>query len=740
MAKSNKPQPTRSSNAPKPAAPVEKGSGMPSAMALAMERMAPVSEGDNQLKKIFHIAALAILAIMLFMSLGSGINADDKFQCDYSTKLVNYYGTFGKDTSALYIKDGNMHLYGGFFEIVTGFVNKGLGLTDTDLGYHQVRNLSSALLGWVAILCTALLVSLIAGWRAALLTLIIMALSPRFIGDSMMNPKDIPFAAGYMMALYNLAAVLTQMPNPKRWNIVGLVCGLAMALAIRAGGLLPFIYVLMFGGLQLLLKYGVGGIFGNFKNTARYIIVLGGSLLAAYALAVLFWPYALQNPLKNPFVALSKFSELEVKIRVLYEGSNVMSDKTPWHYPIKWIAYTIPLAALIGFLGCIALAFRMFKQYNPLLVALVLFAGIFPVFYIIYKHSVIHDGWRHLTFAYPPIAAAAGLFWNELANIFSGKKALQTAVFVVFGLLLADSAWYIAANRTLSYTYFNPIPGGTKGAFGKFETDYWGVSTRQGLEWLESQGLIGANTEKQVVIATNMFYSARVLSSKYGDKVKILYLKYDRRCDAAWDYALYPTRFIDGTTLQQGKWPTDNTIHTIDAGGAPMLAILKNSENNCFQGMEATKKGDWAAAVDAFKKEVTQVPDNELAWANLGNAQLNTGQLEEAKQSAEKTLEIAPDDSQGNNLIGLYYLRKGDNGAAKNQFEAAIKRNPSNATAYYYLALISQNSGDAQTALNYLQKCINIAPNFKAAFELAANIYESMGNSATAQKFRQMSK
>lgn len=50
--------------------------------------------------------------LLLGLSLGSGINADDKFQVDYSQKLVNYYGTFGRDTAALHIPDGNMHLYG----------------------------------------------------------------------------------------------------------------------------------------------------------------------------------------------------------------------------------------------------------------------------------------------------------------------------------------------------------------------------------------------------------------------------------------------------------------------------------------------------------------------------------------------------------------------------------------------------------------------------------------------------
>ncbi len=584
--------------------------------------------------------------------------------------------------------------------------------------------------------CAALFAQRIAGRRAALITLVIMFLSPRFVGDSLMNPKDIPFAAGYMLAIFSMAAVFDRMPSPNRWNLAGLVAGLAIALATRAGGLLSFAYLFMFAGLHFVLKNGGVRAFSNTRMLSRYAVVTLGAAVAGYVLAVLFWPFALQNPLVNPFVALSKFADLEVKIRVLYEGSNMMSDTTPWHYPVKWILYTIPLATIAGLLGSLIFLPRILKKYNPLWVSMALFAGIFPVFYIIYKNSVIHDGWRHLTFAYPPLVVAAGLFWNELVNIFSTKKTLQYAAFGALGLLLADSAYFIAANRQFPYVYFNPLIGGVKGAFGEFETDYWGISTRQGIEWLEQQGILRPDMTETVVIATNMHYSAKQYLGKYGDKVKLKYLKWDRRCDDAWDYALYPTRFIDGAQLQRGKWPPDNTVHMIEANGVPILAILKDSEKACALGMAATKLGDWPTAIDMFNKEVAKVPDNELAWAGLGQAYLSIDSLDMAKTAAEKALDINPDDTQANNLLGLYWIKKDNIEKAESQFAQATKRDPSNAAAWYYLALIANDRGESQTALNHLQKSIRAAPTFKQAYQLAADIYEAHGNAAAAQQYR----
>lgn len=741
MAKSGKSKPNPHTPATGKSTPAHRPASVVDRAPLTIDRLerpAFTTAADPLLRKVFWGVAALVLVVMVALSFGVGINADDKFQIDYSQKLVNYYGTFGKDTAALNIPEGNMHLYGGFFEVVTGFTNKALGYGQLEIGYHHVRHATSAVLGWVAILCAGLLARLIGGGQAGLITLLIMALSPRFIGDSLMNPKDIPFAAGYMMALYNMAAVYNRMPTPNRWHLAGLAGGLALALATRAGGLLPFAILFLFAGLHFLLKNGGFAAFSNNKLLGRYAAVTLGVAAVGYVLALLFWPYALQSPLKNPLAALSKFEDLEVKIRVLYEGVNMMSDKTPWHYPLKWILLTIPLAALVGFAGSIALLPRLFRQYNPLWVGLALFGCVFPVFYVIYKNSVLHDGWRHLTFAYPTLAVMAGLFWHEWTRLFSTKKPLRIAGFVVLGLLLAESGAYIAMNARFPYTYFNPIAGGIKGAFGQYETDYWGTSTRQGCEWLEQQGILKPGMTEVVVVATNMYYPVSRYLAKYGDKVKIKYLKWEKRCDDAWDYALYPTRFIDGATLQKGFWPPDNAVHLVEANGVPLLAVLKDNGRNCALGTAAVKLGDWNSAIERFKAETANVPDNELAWANLAQAYLSTQQLEEAKAAAEKAIEISPDDTQANNLIGMYWMNKNDGAKAKAQFELAIKKEPQNAAAWYYLAIIANTQGNAQAALANLQKALDIAPNFTPAYELAAQIYEASGDAARAQEIRAM--
>ena len=172
MAKSGKPAPKNN-----PAPRKEATSSAPTNWLLR-----PEPEQNPLFRKIFAVLSVVSLLVLVGLSLGSGINADDKFQVDYSQKLVNYYTSFGSDTTALNVPDGNMHLYGGFFEVVTGFANKALGFEPRELAYHQVRHVSSAIMGWVAMLCVGLFAGLIAGWRAAVIALLLLAIFKLYRG------------------------------------------------------------------------------------------------------------------------------------------------------------------------------------------------------------------------------------------------------------------------------------------------------------------------------------------------------------------------------------------------------------------------------------------------------------------------------------------------------------------------------------------------------------------------------
>lgn len=732
---------SKKKSSPPPAAKTP--AAKPSAGRQPAKKKAPVqpwpvhTEADGLLRWVFVALAGIALAIMLAVAPATGVNGDDEYQNDYSQKLVAFYTTMGKDTSALFVEKGNMHYYGGFFDLLTGLTNKTLGLDVTQPAYHHVRHWFNAVFGFLAMLFIGLLAKEIAGWRAGILAFLLAFLSPGFFGHAMMNPKDIPFAAGFAIALYYMARLLRLLPEFQWRPALGLALGMALAIATRAGGLLLIAYLGLFAGLDFLGKFGLRGLSKSPRQVAVYAAAVAGIAVAAYVLAILTWPAALKAPLSHPLKALSEFSQLGVKIRLLFQGENIMSDKTPWYYPVVWIVKTIPLSVLLGALGAVLMLPLTLRRWNALLLGLCLFAAFFPIAYVIYKDSILHDGWRHLLFVYPAWVVLAALFWVALERLAAGLPWAKYAVWALLALSTADAALFLARNPTLACVYFNPIGGGLRGAFGRYETDYWGVSVKNALDWMEQQGILSENMQDTIVIGTTFFYPVYYQTAgKYKGKVRPVYVRFGQRYTESWDYGIFPSRFFRGPHLRAGSWPNSKAIHVVRANGVPIAAVEKDADKYAFQGEQAAKNQNWEAAIDFFNKELEAHKDNELAWQGLANACLNTGKFALAVNAAEESLRLAPDNEQGLFQKGLALLNTGDYAGAAAALERNIKVNDESYFAMYYLALIYQQNGDLDRALQQVNRAIELNPRFKQAYELAANLYDQKGESATAQRYR----
>ncbi|HMQ49029.1 MAG TPA: tetratricopeptide repeat protein [Saprospiraceae bacterium] len=696
------------------------------------------SAQDPLYRRIFLFSLLFMLITGIILSLGSGINGDDEYQVDYSNKLVQYYSTMGADTSAYYIEKGNMHYYGGFFDLLTGMVNKTLGFDEFDTAYHQVRHIFNVLFGLLTILFVGLLTRELAGWRLAILALWLLFLSPRFIGHSLMNPKDIPFAAGFAISLYYMSRLFRQIPDIQWKTGLGVALGMALAIASRAGGLLLIGYLFLGLGLDLLTRYGVGGIFQRLKKVLPLAGYVLGISVVAYFLAVLTWPAALRDPLHHPLAALTEFSKLGVKIRLLFMGENVMSDDTVWYYPLIWIFKTIPIYALIGVGGALVAFPALLKRYSTVPVLLLYFASLFPLCYVIYKQSILHDGWRHLIFVYPSMIVLASLFFLYLEEKLKANKFTQYALWAILGLTLLEPALFIARNSHFPYVYFNPIAGGMKGALGNYETDYWGVSVKQAIDWLDKEGIISPEMNDTIYLGTTFYYNvSRQTREQYKGKVKVRYVRFNNRYSEDWQYGIFPSRYIRGPHLRSGTWPNSKTVHTIAANGVPLLAIEENKENWVYKGQEATKRADWTGAIADFEKELETHPDNELAWIGLANIYVTLGNNDKGLECAQQALKIAPDVENGLLYEGLAYFNKNDLNNAMTSFSQAIKVNEEYYIAHYYLGMVHEKRKDYKLAYEYAQKALENNPRFKQGYELAARALEALGNPQDAARYRE---
>lgn len=694
-------------------------------------------------RKVFFGLSGVVLLIMIILSFSAGINADDSYQVKYSENVVNFYTSFGEDRSALEnVRIGNseapMQNYGGFYELMAGGINRILGYDELQPGYHNVRQMLIALFGFVAMFFTGLFVKEIAGWRAGILAFLLMFLSPRFLGHSMMNPKDIPYAAGFAISLYYLIRILKYLPKPTWKDALGFAVGVGVALGTRAGGLLVIAYAGLFAGIDFLMKYGLKGLGTHFKMIAKYLLYIGVPAIGGYIIAILFWPAALVSPIKFPLEALGAFSQFGTAIRLLFEGENVMSDTTPWYYGSLWISKTIPLFTLIGLTGSLVFLPRLLRNYSRVAVLLAFFAVFFPLLYIIYKGSSLYDGWRHLIFIYPPMVILASLFWVELEKLFQENLVAKRAIWAILAILMLIPGIFIARNAAYPYTYFNPIGGGIHGAFGNYETDYWGISCKQAIRWMEKEGILSENMTDTLIIGTTFHYNvSRQLHPSYAGKVKVKYVRFGERYTTSWDYGIFPSRFFRGPQLRAGYWPNSKSVYSVKANGVVLTTVEKDENKYAFKGEQALKANDFNTAIDNFQKEVQAFPDNELAWIGLLRAYLNSGKVDEALAAGQEVLKLAPENETGLMMMGVAYLNKGDFANAALSLQENVRINPKNSYALYYLALVYDRQNNFVEAVAYATKAVQANPRFKNAYILAADLYQKMGDGNNAERYRQ---
>jgi tetratricopeptide (TPR) repeat protein len=686
---------------------------------------------EARLDRLFLALCCAALALTVSLSLRSGVNEDDSYQTDYSVRLVSYYRTWGADTAALHVPKGNLHYYGAFFEILTGFANHALGHTPSDARYHDVRHVFTAVLGVTAMVFAALFAGEIAGRLARILTLLFLILSPGFLGHSLMNPKDIPFAAGYVLALYFTLRLIREKPRPRIRTSAGLVLGIAMALGTRVVGVMVPAYIVLFVALDLAVARR--GNAGQPRLPVRYLLRVAGIVAAGCLLALAFWPFALQAPLRHTLEAWRGLTNLPVSIRVLFDGANVFADQLSWDALPQWMWRTVPLFTLVGFVGFFLLGTRL-RRYPALPVVMAAFSTVLPVLYAMARGSAVYDGWRHFLFVYPTMVVLAALFWSALADG-AASAAGKLLVYAAIGGLALEPAAFIASNSRFPYVYYNRTAGGTSGAFGHYETDYWGLSVRPALEWMEAQRLIGPDMREPMTIATTFSYAVRTyVEQRYRGKVRVVYVRYYERYDRRWDYGIFPSRFVWGSHLRNGTWPNSRSVHAVRAAGAPLLSIEKGG-GPVFDGKQALSDGDVPAAIAAFREETAVHPDNELGWFELSAALASAGRYGEALEAADRMLGVAPDHPSGLVLKGRLALAAGDDGQAEHYLRRALLEQE-NAGAHYYLAVVQLRRGDATGALAYLRRAVEAAPDFTEAYELAARIHERTGEAAQAARMR----
>jgi hypothetical protein len=192
---------------------------------------------------------------------------------------------------------------------------------------------------------------------------------------------------------------------------------------------------------------------------------------------------------------------------MLFQGEYVRAMDPFWQYIPTWILITTPLLQLGGFImGGFCLVILIVKKIQSIfrksarsdlaitpdhLAWLAILGWLFlPLASIFIFHSVLYDAWRQMFFIYPAMLLIA-VFGIKTGYEQLFKKPnrpiwlkILTGAILMAGLL--EPLVFMVQYHPFENVFFNVFAGDPLTLRQNFEQDYWGLSYKQGIDYILS--------------------------------------------------------------------------------------------------------------------------------------------------------------------------------------------------------------------------------------------------------------
>lgn len=416
-------------------------------------------------------------ALLLYVAAGfdqHGISNDEPVQHTYGRLLLEFYGSGFTDLRAF--KYVNLYLYGGFFDIIAAWLEPHSSLSVWDL-----RHLLTAFFGVSAILACYLTGRHLVSRRAGFLAALLLTLTGAWSGALFTHTKDIPFGATMIWAVYFGTRLLSEWPRPRWASVLGTGIAIGAALGLRVGGLFAIFYV--GAGLAVLLAargLSEASTWRELGGTLPRLAVLVAALIAVMGFS---WPWALMG-WHNLFDAATKFSHFSFDMMTELDGQLVKIGDVPATYLSRYLLIRLPELLLLGLVGAIVTAGLVLRRkavdlkslalWSPLLLA-----AVFPIVFSLATRPALYNGVRHFSFVLPPLALLAGIGIDRSMVLLKPIRAASALLLLVLLAAGADNLLLLARLHPYEYVAYNHLVGGPRGAYERYEGDYWSDSLRE---------------------------------------------------------------------------------------------------------------------------------------------------------------------------------------------------------------------------------------------------------------------
>ncbi len=312
---------------------------------------------------------------------------------------------------------------------------------------------------------------------------------PIWVGMSQVNSKDIPVAAGISILSAGFMLILKKYTVRKFFwlGILYVTIGTGISIAVRPASIL---LVIAFFSLNTL-------IFVLYNLIKRNFILILRDIFIIYFISLPISIYIMY--LSNPISISNLFSWVIDATRVSLDypsiqpirvfGQDLLSNELPPWYIFAWVWAQLPTLTFLSlFLGICILAksaildknLNLSYSVSPFLIQ----ALLIPFSFMILQPNM-YNGIRHVLFIYPALMLTAVIFLVNILELPNSKIITPIAhiftALVLFLNIFATFRW-----APYSYAFINPVAG--IGEQRKWDLDYWGLSSREGIERLSLSG------------------------------------------------------------------------------------------------------------------------------------------------------------------------------------------------------------------------------------------------------------
>jgi len=452
------------------------------------------------------VVGAALLSIALVVGLATashyGFTVDEFNTDDYGPKALAWYLSLGRDRSHFESVEPLLWYYGPWHQILTAVAQS---LIPVDP--FTVRHAMTFLAGIAGLAALLPIARLSVGAWAGPVAIALCLMTGYVYGSLFFTPIDVPFLAAVTWATW--AILLMARGETPTWGAAvaaGLLTGLAMS--TRTGGIITHAYLVAAMALvtfEALLRKG--------RAATPQLARIGATTLAAMAIAwvtaIALWPWLqVGNPFRQFATAYTHFLALPMNFSFSSWGEEVATNALPWYYiPSQFLA-RLPEAFLLLLIGgalfiivrAIAIAGAAVTRYRTRGVAglraparvlarsrgtlLVIMAATVPVAFVMINRTTHYDGVRHLLFVIPMLAVLAGGALLQLVPLLRRPPIAVVAAAAV-AVHAGAALWTMARLHPFEYVAINWLAGGTKGADGRFELDYWAAAASEATRRLE---------------------------------------------------------------------------------------------------------------------------------------------------------------------------------------------------------------------------------------------------------------